>query len=205
MKHCRRNSLLTVTLLLLLTGCQFLNGAESTDRIAELLGVEKGHRVADVGAGEGEWTFDLAQRVGSSGQVFSTEIDVEKLELVRNQTSEQGFRNITPVLASESATGLPADCCDAVLIRLVYHHFTEPEEMLNSLKRAIRPNGRVVIIDFKPGRLDPVPGVPENRGGHGVDPELVIKEMTAAGFALKERIDSWDGRDDRYCLAFDAP
>lgn len=205
MYQFQRSPYFAVTLLLLLATCQTLSGAESTDRVAELLGVEEGQSIADVGAGDGEWTFDLARRVGSVGQVFSTEVDLEKLEEVRNQASEQQLQNITPVLASESVTGLPVDCCDAILIRLVYHHFTQPEEMLSSLKRAIRPNGRTVIIDFKPGRLDPVPGVPENRGGHGVDPELVIKEMTSAGFTLNQRIDAWDNREDRYCLVFDAP
>lgn len=203
--HYFRRSSVVMIIFLLLIGCQVLSGAESTDRVAELLNVQEGQSVADVGAGDGEWSFDLARRVGSNGQVFSTEVDLEKLEGVRDQASEQDLHNITPVLAGESVTGLPVDCCDAILIRLVYHHFTQPDAMLNSLRRAIRSSGRIVIIDFEPGRLDPVPGVPENRGGHGVDPELVIQEMTAAGFTLSQRIDSWDDREDRFCLVFDAP
>jgi len=189
----------------LLTGCQFLNGAESPDRVAQLMGVDKGDTVADIGAGDGEWTFDLARRVGSDGHVYSTEIDVEKLEKLRDESEKQGFQNVTPVLAGRSNTNLPVDCCDSILIRLVYHHFTQPQQMLESLKRAVRPGARVVIIDFRPGRLDPVPGVPENRGGHGVNPELVIQEMKAAGFTLEQQIDSWDDQKDRYCLVFNAP
>jgi SAM-dependent methyltransferase len=84
----------------------------------------------------------------------------------------------------EGATGttnLPALCCDAILIRDAYHHLTQPEDIVRSLAAALRPGGRLAVIDFPPRPSSEVPsGVPANRGGHGVPPEVVQREVGAA-------------------------
>ncbi|MPY91139.1 MAG: methyltransferase domain-containing protein [Luteitalea sp.] len=179
------------------------NRAEAAD-IASALQLEPGSSVADVGAGKGTFSIELARKVGPDGQVFATEIDEKLLKQIRRAATDASLHNVTVIEGGEADAGLPEACCDAVFLRGVYHHLTQPATTNASLFRALRPGGRLAIIDFPPSRwlsfFFPVRDVPANRGGHGVPAELVIEELTAAGFALDQRIDDW--RNNRYCLVF---
>jgi ubiquinone/menaquinone biosynthesis C-methylase UbiE len=181
-------------------GCQTFD-AES-QRIEEVLTLAPGAVVADVGAGEGEWTLEMARRVGPSGRVFATEIDPERIRDLRSAVAEARVANVGIIEGRPDDTNLPPRCCDAILLRHVYHHITHPEAMNASLFRALRPGGFVAVIDFNPPtRLLPVPGgVPENRWGHGMPVEVLIEEMTAQGFGVAHRIDDWFRFD--YCVVF---
>lgn len=95
---------------------------------------------------------------------------------------------ISPSVNSATETGLPAGCCDAILLRGVYHHLTEPTAALVSLRRALRPGGRLLVIDFAPvWWLAPwtPKGIPKDRGGHGNRPETVLREAEAVGASLR--------------------
>ena len=103
---------------------------------------------------------------------------------------------------------MPANCCDAVFLREVYHHLGEPIAMDRALYRAVRPGGRLAIIDFEPTPLaGPRPSaVPANRGGHGVPKHLVIDELTAAGFKLTKTVNWPVSRDiEHFCMVFAKP
>ena len=179
--------------------------AEEADRIAEVLELGPGMKVADVGAGSGEWSEELARKVGESGRVYATEVDEDDVEDLREHLADVGLENVDPVLGDQHETGLPADCCDAILLRLVYHHFTEPPRMRASLRRALRPGGLLAVIDLPPQEgWRNLPGVPD-RGGHGIPPALLIAEMTAAGFEMVARYDDWDEDEEHYCVIFRRP
>jgi ubiquinone/menaquinone biosynthesis C-methylase UbiE len=155
------------------------------DRLVALLALEPGSRVADVGAGKGEFALALAERVGPEGHVYATEIDAGLRAKIERAARDAGLANLTVVEALEDATGLPDGCCDAIFLRSVYHHLTKPELVLASLARALRPGGRLAVIDFRPTRwlaLWTPKDVPADRGGHGVRPEIVSREAAAAGF-----------------------
>ncbi len=113
--------------------------------------------------------------------------------------------------ARSRETGLPAACCDAIVLRRVYHHLTNPAEINAGLLQALRPGGLLVVIDLPPtfAWIWPWPpeGVPRNRGGHGIAAKLMIDEVTASGFVLKETVDKWPGpkRLDTYCAVFQKP
>jgi len=176
--------------------------AAELDLIVEALQLESGTVVADVGAGNGEWAVQLAHHVGQEGHVFATEVDEDEIEGIEDRVLGALLNNVTVVLGDESSSGLPAACCDAVLLRLVYHHFTRPEEMRASLRQALRPNGLVAIVDITPqGSWRDLPGVPD-RGGHGIPPADLVREMTADGFEVVTRQDEWNGDRDRYCVVF---
>ena len=177
------------------------------EAIATVLAVTPISRVADVGAGEGQFTVEMARRHVPEGYVFSTEVDVERLRAIGRRTSEAGLDNVTIIEGRGDATGLPPACCDGIFVRRVYHHLTDPGAVVADLYRAARSGGRVAIIDFvSEGLLPwvaPVRGVPADRGGHGVPPEVVTAEMTAAGFVLIEERKEWLGGG--FCLVFQKP
>lgn len=174
-------------------------------RIAEVLEVAPGSRLADLGAGDGRWTFDFAARAGAGGLVIGTEVDADKVESLQREVERRGLVNVQIVSGDQSRTGLPAHCCSGILVRDVYHHFTNPQAMLADLYTALRPGGLVAIIDFEPGSrgMTRPSGVPANRGGHGIARKLLIEEMKDAGFTLAIEIEDWGDR--RYCLLFRRP
>src|SRR5262245_7676518 len=173
-------------------------------QLAAVLGLREGSRVADVGAGTGQYALELARLVGPAGHVFATEIDSKRRQQIRAAAAGAGIQQLSVVEAREADTGLERGCCDAILMRGVYHHVTRPVETDVSLYQALRAGGRLAVVDFPPGwflsTFFPVKGVPANRRGHGVPPDVVMAELEAAGLSLERRIDKWDGRS--YCLVF---
>ena len=192
-------------LLVLVSGCvanQRAVAAEA-DRIAAAMGLEPGMIVADVGAGDGEWSVELADRVGPDGHVWATEVDPDLIEEISQRLDDAGHRNYTTVEGDQSSIGLPEGCCDAILLRMVYHHFEEPARMRADLSRALRPGGTLVVIDITP-QTDwrELPDVPD-RGGHGIPIDDLVAEMAQSGFEEVARFPEWRGDDeDRFCVVF---
>lgn len=180
---------------------------QETARLARVLALAPTSRVADVGAGSGAFSLELAARIVPRGQVLATEIEEGAVANIRADASAAGLTNVTVIRASETSTNLPVGCCDAIFLRGVYHHITKPVETNRSLRDALRPSGRLAVIDFEPSwflsTFFPVSGVPANRGGHGVPRAVVVSEMEQAGFKLIDRLDEWAG--GQYCLVFQNP
>lgn len=178
--------------------------------LADLLDLQSGMTVAEIGAGKGAWTVRVAERLGPRGRMYSTEVDTSKLAGVEQAAREAGLENVTVLLGGNRETNLPAECCDAVFMVKVYHHFTEPAAMNASLYQALRPGGRLAVIDFAPSAwkfwlLRP-DGVPEGRGGHGMPQQLLADEITAARFQLERIVDSWGTWPGwLYCAVFRKP
>ena len=176
------------------------------DRLFELLELAPGMTVADVGAGSGPLTVLMAQRIGPEGRLYSTDIDQNRLKEIRAAVAKNHLQNVEVVEGAERATNLPDECCDAIFIRDVYHHFTDPASMDQSLAAALKPGGRLAIIDFEPRSGSELPaGVPANRGGHGIRPELLESEVTAAGLSKAETISQWDGQKGLFLILFRKP
>ena len=92
--------------------------------------------------------------------------------------------NVTVLQSAAAETNLPAACCDALFMRLVYHHFGDPPAMNASLLRSLKPGGHVVVLEFRPtSGVTAAPGKRAEGNSHGVMPATVIEELTAAGFA----------------------
>jgi len=204
----RRGSAAAVALVLsaVFAGCENWSGfgfrADSREmpRLRQVLALETGRVVADVGAGKGELTFALAREVGSDGHVFSTEIDPGRLRRLREAAVTARLANVTVVDASTSETGLPATCCDAIVLRRVYHHLTDPSSLNASLLRSLRPGGVLAVIDLPPPIF-------LGRGRFGVPAKIVISEAMSSGFELVRLIDDWPGRGplESYCVVFRKP
>jgi SAM-dependent methyltransferase len=177
-------------------------------RVRQVLNLKAGMSVADVGAGGGDLTLALAAEVGPAGRVFSSDIDPSALDQIRRRVEAAGLRNVTLIETNPHTTGLPANCCEAIVLRRVYHHLSDPAAMNADLLRSLRPGAVLAVIDFAPtlGWLWPWPpqGVPKNRKGHGVTAEIVVGEVTASGFDFVQLRHHWPGRGPlaSYCAVF---
>ena len=182
------------------TGGGFRADGAEMPRLRQALALETGKVVADVGAGKGELTFALAREVGPKGRVFSTDIDPERLRGLREAVVAAKLDNVTVVEGFVSETGLPPDCCDAIVLRRVYHHVTDPSGINASLLRSLRPGGVLAVIDFPPPFFF-------GRGSFGVAAKTVIDEVTGGGFELLRPSDDWPGRGPlgSYCVVFRKP
>jgi ubiquinone/menaquinone biosynthesis C-methylase UbiE len=178
-----------------------VHAAGEIGRLAELMGWKAGTVVADIGAGDGKYTFAAVEHVGKTGKVFATEIDGKKLAELRGEVARRKLANVVVVESKEADTNLPAGCCDAIFLRHVYHHLTKPAEFDAGLARSLKSGGRLAIIDFPPrAGLEPVEGVPSNRGGHGIPEKIVIEELKAAGLRVEKVVEDWPEND--YCVLF---
>jgi len=175
------------------------NGLE-LPRLRQALTLKAGMVVADVGAGKGELTLALAGEVGPSGRVFSTEIDPARLARLRETVARGRLGHVTVVEARSHDTGLPPGCCDAIVLRRVYHHLTDPARTNAGLLQSLRPGGLLAVIDLPP----PFSG---HRGSLGISAQVVVDEVTRSGFELLQLIDDWPGRGPfaSYCAIFRKP
>jgi ubiquinone/menaquinone biosynthesis C-methylase UbiE len=174
-------------------------------QLVELLELKPGMTVADVGAGFGAWTMRLSKFIGPNGRVYATDIGAPQLAALRDAVRREKLTNVTVVEGAPSSTNLPAGCCDAMLIRDVYHHITQPADIARSVAASLKAGGRLAVIDFPPRPDTEVPaGVPANRLGHGVPIEVVRGEMTTALSHVKT-IPDWSAKSqpaDLYLLLF---
>ena len=177
------------------------NAADEIKRLAAVMEWKPGTVVADIGAGDGIYSFAAVEHVGPTGKVYATEIDAKKLEELKAEVTRRKLQNVVVVESKEADTNLPIACCDAIFLRRVYHHLTKPVEFDANLVRSLKPGGHLAIIDF-PARsgLEPVEGVPANRGGHGIPQKVVIEELTAAGLQMEKVVNDWPEND--YCVLF---
>ena len=189
-----------------LTEAMVKSAAIEVPRLVELLQLKPGMTVADVGAGFGAWTVAIGKWTGASGRVYATDIGEKQLAFLREYTKKEGLTNVTVLAGAPTSTNLPAGCCDAILIRDAYHHLTQPLDILKSMATALKSGGRLAVIDFPPRPNTEVPeGVPANRRGHGVPPDIVVEEAKAAGFATVSMNQEWSAQSqpaDLFLLVF---
>ncbi len=121
--------------------------AKRVEIVAEL-GLKPGMVIADVGAGTGLFTREFAAKLGRDGRVLAVDISKNFLEHIRRTTREKGLLNVETVLCSDDSTKLPQDSVDAVFICDTYHHFEYPAKTMTSVRKALKPGGKVYVIDF---------------------------------------------------------
>jgi ubiquinone/menaquinone biosynthesis C-methylase UbiE len=170
------------------------NAADAV-RLVDVLRVAPGQVLADIGAGpEALLTISMAKAVGPAGKVYATDLG-EQLERLRQTIAKAGIANVDVIEGHPSATNLPAECCHAIYIRNVYHHFADPPAMNVSLWRSVKPGGRIAVLDFRPrGSEAASPADRDDGDQHGVTPETVSRELVQAGFTLisaEDRPDRW--------------
>lgn len=154
---------------------------ERTDLLIDLLGLAPGLVVADIGAGSGTLTIPVARRVAPTGRVLAVDIQPEMLELLRARCRSEGVDNVRTIQGTEKTPNLPARSVDLVFLVDSYHEFSFPYEMARGLRRALRPGGRLLLIEYR-GEDPEVPIPPL----HKMTEEQVRRELEPLGFRWVE-------------------
>ena len=160
---------------------------DEPQRLAAVLGATPGTDIADIGAGDGAMAEAMARVVGPDGLVYATELSAARRGDISRRVAASGLATLRVVEAGEVETGLPPACCDALYLRAVFHHVIDRNAFAAALTRAVRPGGRIAIIDFAPGTLW------FHGADHGVTPEDVRAAFRKAGWRLRQRLDDWGG------------
>ncbi len=162
------------------------------NRVMDLLAIQPGKAVADIGAGSGWFTVRASQRVGAKGAVFAEDINPKSVKAIAQRAQEEGLANIHTIEGTPDDPELPKAGVDAVLMLKVYHEIANTSLLLRNVKASLRPGAKFGIIDRNGNGAD-----------HGLDEAIVVKEMNAAGFRQVARYDftKADGQD--YFLIFE--
>ena len=156
---------------------------EMPDDVVANMGLESDHVVADIGAGSGYFSFRIADRV-PSGKVLAVDIQPEMLQLIERQKTDTGVANIEGVLGQIDNPNLAPNSIDAAIMVDAYHEFSHPFEMINGIYDALRPGGRIFLLEYR-GEDDSVPIRPL----HKMTEEQVVKEMSIFGLEWTETLD----------------
>jgi SAM-dependent methyltransferase len=163
------------------------------DRVMDILGISPGKTVADIGAGSGWFTVRAARRATPSGLVFAVDINPEAISYVDKRAAREGLGNVRTILNKPEDPQLPQQSVDAVLLLKTYHELAEPVTLLKNLRKSLRPEARVGIIDRN--------GNGEN---HGVNRDVVVREAEQAGYWLLGEYDFVKSDGDDYFLVFES-
>lgn len=122
---------------------------EGPEKALKIIGVERGTTVADIGAGSGYFTVRMAALVGPTGRVYANDIQQGMLDIIREKVSRSGIKNVTLVLGAGNDPRLPPGSLDLALMVDVYHEFHAPQAMLRRLHEALKPGGRLVLLEYR--------------------------------------------------------
>jgi ubiquinone/menaquinone biosynthesis C-methylase UbiE len=158
---------------------------ENPEAALDALAIHPGMVVADVGAGTGYMSLRLAVRVGPAGKVYANDLQPEMLRRLRQNATRAALANIETVQGEEADPKLPPGAMDLVLLVDVYHEFSKPREMIDKIRDALKPDGRLVLLEYR--KEDPnVPILPE----HKMSVSEVKAELEPQGFVLSKVIET---------------
>ena len=153
---------------------------EAPTRAIRALRIEPGQTVADIGAGSGYYSLLLSKAVGPQGRVFATDIQPEMLAIMKSKIDAQAIGNVQLVLGTETETKLPDGSVDVAIMVDVYHELQQPQLFLRSVKRALKPGGRLVLIEFR--KEDPQVPIREE---HKMSIREARQELEAEGYRFE--------------------
>lgn len=157
---------------------------ERPEQLINALHIRRGATVADVGSGTGYFTLRLAQQVGPAGKVYAVDVQQSMLDLTKKTVDEHKLTNVEYVLATETSPRLPERSVDLVFIAYAYHEFGDPEAMMRAIRRALKPGGRVVVLEYaKESNIAPASPL------HRMSFEEIRREIEPLGFAIDQLLD----------------
>ena len=148
------------------------------------LGIRHGMTICDMGCGNGYHTLRMAELTGKNGQVFGVDVQAEMLGFLRQRMEDQNITNVIPILGSFHDPRLPPESVDLILMVDVYHEFSHPEQMLAAMRRALKPNGLIALVEYRAEDKT----VPIKRL-HKMSKAQIMKEYPPNGFKLVREFD----------------
>ena len=158
---------------------------ERPELLLQELALAPGMTVADIGAGTGYYTWQLAKQVGPGGRVYAVDVQPEMIRMLDSQMAKRGVRNVVSVLGSETTVKLPPASVDLAIMVDVYHELAYPAEVLDSIVDALKPGGRVVFVEYR--AEDPSVAI---KPLHKMSERQVRREATAHGLKWERSITS---------------
>ena len=155
------------------------------DEIIEAIELKPGQIIADIGSGGGYFSQRFAEEVEEEGKVYAVDTDRRYLEFVKKSAKEKGLDNVITILATGEGLDLPEEGLDCIFMRNVTHHMSDRVRYFRMLKGFLKPDGRIIIIDYKPTR----PFSFHKIFGHFLSKEIITQELEEAGYSLKEEFD----------------
>jgi ubiquinone/menaquinone biosynthesis C-methylase UbiE len=178
--------------------------ASDAKRLVAAIQLHEGQTVADIGAGGGQLAVELAREVGPSGRVYATELEEDRRRDIREAAKSAGLMNLEVLEARATGTNLPEQCCDALVMRRVYHHIGNPTLMNTSMLASLKPGGFLAVIDFPPDSAESAdPNGRDDGEQHGVTSATVARELGEAGFEVVT-VEQGEG-SDRYLVVARRP
>ncbi len=168
------------------------DGWQHPERVIESLALRTGDRVAEIGAGRGYWLASLSRAVGSTGRVYAVEVDPVLVAELEARVAREGLTNVEVVLGDRADPGLPDTSIDLAMTCLTYHHIDDRVAYFSALRHALRRGGRVAHLDDRPDSPPPISWFQSD--GHVSDPEGIVREMAAAGYARGDVFDFLPGQ-----------
>ena len=167
--------------------------------IFEKAGIQKGSFVADIGCHEGYLSVHLAKTVGEYGRVYAVDVREDRLDELRENLKSRSLNNVNVVLGDYDNPKLPKGTLDAVIIMDTYHEMVDYMTILNHVKEALKPGGRVIIIEKQKNRIRDQ-SRKSQIDSHSMTPKYVKKELMSAGFKdlyQKSKIGFWENDTDK--------
>jgi len=156
---------------------------ESPDQMLDALEFKPGQTVADVGAGVGYLTLRIARRIGPTGKIYGVDVQKEMLSRLRANATKAKLNNVETVLGTENDPKLPVGQIDIILMVDVYHELSQPQAMLQHMKKALSPDGHLVLVEYR--KEDP--SIPI-RLEHKMSAVEVQTEVEAEGYRLEKTV-----------------
>jgi precorrin-6B methylase 2/mono/diheme cytochrome c family protein len=157
---------------------------ERPEMLMSALQIRPGATVADLGSGTGYFTWRLAQQVGPQGKVYAVDVQQSMLDLTKATVDEHKLANVEYILATDRTPRLPERSLDLVFIAYAYHEFGDPEAMMGAIRRALKPGGRVLILEYaKESNIAPASPL------HKMSFEEIRREIEPMGFAVDQLLD----------------
>lgn len=150
-------------------------------KVLETLKLKSSDSVADIGSGGGYYVLRFAE---TAKTVYAVDVDAELLSVIKKRAEAAGRKNVVTVNAMEKNSGLPDASVDLIFSRDSFHHLPDQVEYFSGLKKAMKPSGRVAIIDYKKNA-----GLYLRFFNHYTEPEEILSKMEKAGFVLQEKFD----------------
>ncbi len=160
-------------------------------RVMDILGIQEGAHVADIGAGSGWFTVRAAKRVGSTGMVYAVDINPESIAYIKGRIQRDQIGNVKTILSTEDDPKLPKNSIDSVLLLKTYHEVAHPVVLLRNLRNSLRSGAKIGVIDRNGNGED-----------HGISRDVVIQEAAQAGYQLQDQYDFVKGDGQDYFLIF---